>query len=281
MKSSRPALVARLAASSGRSRSARRRSRAKPCASQNVAREVPPHRDRAEALVQEHDDGGASRARRADPLVLDLEARRASRAAPMLGEAGDADARIGARHARCVALALAQAKALDLAGRRLRQLVDELDRARVLVGRELLLDEGLELVFAHRCARLEHDEGLGLGQALAVLGADHRALEHRRVLHQRRLDLERRDPDAAHLEHVVAAAGVGVVAVGVAHVLVAALGPAALEGLARLLAVAPVHQRRARALDVEVADLAVGDRPAVVAAQLDLVARRPACRCVP
>ena len=92
------------------------------------------------------------------------------------------------------------------------------------------------------------------------------------MLHQRRLDLERGDPDAAHLQHVVAAAGVGVVAVGVAHVLVAALGPAALEGLARLLAVAPVHQGRARALDVEVADLAVGDRAAVLAAQLDLVA---------
>ena len=86
---------------------------------------------------------------------------------------------------------------------------------------------------------------------------------------------------AADLQHVVAAAGVGVGAVRIAHVLVAALGPLALEGVARLLAVAPVHQRGARATDVEVADLAVGDRPAVVAAQLDLVARHRlagACR---
>ena len=102
-----------------------------------------------------------------------------------------------------------------------------------LYGASRSLTKAFSSAVAHRLPRLEHDEGLGLGQALGVLGADHRALEHRRVLHQRRLDLERRHVDAAHLEHVVAAAGVGVVAVGVAHVLVAALGPAALEGVAR------------------------------------------------
>jgi hypothetical protein len=83
-------------------------------------------------------------------------------------------------------------------------------------------------------AGLEHDEGLGLGQALGVGHADHGGLEHRRVLHQRGFHLEGRHIDAADLEHVVAAAAVGVAAVGVADVLVAALGPAALEGGARL-----------------------------------------------
>src|SRR5262245_39011959 len=39
-----------------------------------------------------------------------------------------------------------QLEALDLAGRRLRELADDLDPARVLVGREALLDERLELV---------------------------------------------------------------------------------------------------------------------------------------
>ena len=99
------------------------------------------------------------------------------------------------------------------------------------------------------------------------------------MLHQRRLDLERRDVDAAHLQHVVAAAGSRcssrrrrartcrrswssrpgrsrATSRGCPSTSAAALGP----------------------LDVEVADLAVGDRPAVFAAQLDLVAGRPACR---
>ena len=47
--------------------------------------------------------------------------------------------------------------------------------ARVLVRREPLLDEGLQLGVARRAARLEHDVGLGLGQAVGVLDADHRA----------------------------------------------------------------------------------------------------------
>ena len=57
-----------------------------------------------------------------------------------------------------------------------------------------------------RKARLQHDEGLRLDQLVLVLLADHRRFEHRLVRHQRGLDLERRDPDAAHLEHVVGTA---------------------------------------------------------------------------
>ena len=144
-----------------------------------------------------------------------------------------------------------------------------------LNGASRVLDEGLEFGLERgrrAVAGLEHDEGLGPREAFGVGHADHRRLQHRGMLHQRGLDLERRHVLAADLEHVVAAARVGVGAVGIAHVLVAALGPRALEGVARLVAVAPVHQRRARAADVEVADLAVGHRAAVVAAQLDRVA---------
>src|SRR5687767_11741973 len=75
-------------------------------------------------------------------------------------------------------LPLAQPEALDLPGRRLRQLVDELDEARVLVGRQAVLHEGLQLLFGGGPAALQHDEGLGPGEPVAVLRADHGGLEH-------------------------------------------------------------------------------------------------------
>ena len=99
--------------------------------------EVLPHRDRAEAFVQEDD----AAARRCVPARC---ARiRCARRAPA---SRWRRTRASARHA--LLLPLAQPEALDLAGGRLRQLVDELDEARVLVGREPLLHEGLELVVA-------------------------------------------------------------------------------------------------------------------------------------
>ena len=130
-------------------------------------------------------------------------------------------------------------------------------------------------------AGFEHDEGLRLDEAVLVGRADDGGFEHRRVLDDGRLDLERAHIDAADLQHVVAPAGVGEAAVGIADVLVAALGPAALEGFARLGAVPPVHERRRRPLDEEVAGLAVLNAAAVLGAELDVVARhRPAGRAV-
>src|SRR6266550_7227408 len=75
----------------------------------------------------------------------------------------------------------AELEALDLAGGRLRQLADELDPARILIGCDLVLDEGLQLVGeAGAAARglLEHDERLGLHEPVSVLVADHGRLEH-------------------------------------------------------------------------------------------------------
>src|SRR3990170_3084271 len=66
-----------------------------------------------------------------------------------------------------------QLEPLDLPGRRLRQLVRELDPARVLVRRKLLLHVGLQLVLARPGAGLEHDVGLGLHQLLLVFFSDH------------------------------------------------------------------------------------------------------------
>ena len=53
------------------------------------------------------------------------------------------------------------------------------------------------------------------------------------MLHQGGLHFERRHVLPAYLEHVVAATGVDVVAIGIAEVFVAALGPGATEGVVR------------------------------------------------
>src|SRR6218665_80638 len=169
-------------------------------------------------------------------------------------------------------LLFAQPKALDLSGGGLGQLGHELDEAGVFVRRQALLDKGLELVLRGRLAVLEHDEGHGFGQTVRILLADHRRLQNRSMLHQGGLDLERRDIDATDFEHVVAAPGVGVIAFGVAQVLVATLGPDPLKSLAALVALVPVHQRGTGALDVQVANRAIGHLAPVFAAQRNVVA---------
>src|SRR5215510_1671914 len=164
---------------------------------------------------------------------------------------------------------------LDLAGRGLGQLGDEVDPAGVLVGSDLVLDEGLELVgelVAAARGLLEDDEGLRLDQPIAVLTADHRRLQHRRVAHQRRLDLDRRDPDTADLQHVVRAAAVPEVALGVLVVLVACLDPRAEERLLGLVVLVPVVGHRRVALDAQVADLAARDAMPLVVDDRELVA---------
>ena len=93
------------------------------------------------------------------------------------------------------------------------------------------------------------------------------------MLGQSGLDFEGGDIDAADFEHVIAAARIGVAAVGVLDILVTALDPDALEGFIRFGAVAPIHQRCAGALDVKVADFARRYRLTVLVAQLDAVAR--------
>src|SRR6478672_10720012 len=172
-------------------------------------------------------------------------------------------------------LALTQPEALDLAGGGLRQLVDELEVAWILVRCQLVLHERLQRLLerrARRMAGLQHDERLRLGEAIRVLAADDGRLEHRRMLHQRGFHLERRHVDAAYLQHVVGAARIDVTAVFAAGVLVAAARPFALESRTRLRVVGPVQERRARPADVEIAYLAVRNGLAVLAAQLDVVA---------
>src|SRR6266540_210954 len=78
------------------------------------------------------------------------------------------------------AVALSELEALDLAGRRLRQLVDELDPARVFVWRDARLHERLQLLgqrVAWLSTLLQQHECSRLGELVLVLRADHAALE--------------------------------------------------------------------------------------------------------
>src|SRR3989440_9986734 len=99
----------------------------------------------------------------------------------------------------------AQLEALDLAGQRLRQLRHELDQVRELIALEpglAVLLQILDKRFAGRSFGLRNDEGLDLDEAIH-LHADHGALRDRRVREQGCFDLDRRDPEPAHLDHVV------------------------------------------------------------------------------
>src|ERR1700716_927891 len=118
---------------------------------------------------------------------------------------------------------LTQLEALDLAGRRLWKLGDELDPPRVFVRRERTLHEHLELVGERRRrgrAVGADDVRTRLDQAIAVGARDDRAFAHGRVTEQDGLDLEWRDPVATHTEEIVRAAMVRVVAVPVDRVAV-------------------------------------------------------------
>ena len=118
---------------------------------------------------------------------------------------------------------------VELSGRRLRQVVDEADLARVLVRRELLAHEVLQLLLLERLS----GDDVGAGEREAVLlRADDGALDDVRVADQAVLDLGRRDPDPAHLDQVVGAAAVPEEAVVVALEEVAGADAVAVEGLA-------------------------------------------------
>ena len=78
-----------------------------------------------------------------------------------------------------------QLEALQLAGLGARELVDELDRARVLVGRYGVLDEVLQRFDHGRVTRLtgaQNNESLDDLSALGVGHADHGVLGYRWVL---------------------------------------------------------------------------------------------------
>ena len=91
---------------------------------------------------------------------------------------------------------------------------------------------------------------------------------------ERAFDLERRDIDAADLEHVVAPPAIDVVTALILHVFVAGARPFAQEGLARALAVVPIHDRRRRPAHLQLAHfVAARNHVAVIVDETDVVAR--------
>src|SRR6266566_4533338 len=137
--------------------------------------------------------------------------------------------RRGAGGAACP---LAQPEALQLSGGGVGQLGDELHRPRVLVRRDLLLDELLQLGgllrgAGHRGA--EHDVRGDDFPAVRVRPADDTALQHVGVAQQGVLHLRSGDVVAGRDDHVVAAGDVPEVAVRIAPVRVTGDVPTALD----------------------------------------------------
>src|ERR1700730_2889579 len=104
--------------------------------------------------------------------------------------------------ARLRARKFAQFEALDLAGRGLRQRIDEFDPARIFPRPYRALDVRLEALIerpASALARvsLENHESLRLEQTLGVLRRNDGRFEHIGMADERRLHFERRNPDAA------------------------------------------------------------------------------------
>ena len=186
------------------------------------------------------------------------------------GAAGEAVA-VGAVAAAWAASPAVIAALADDLG--LGQIVDEHDIARILVRREPFLHKRLQFI-GQQVGRgdmlLERDICACLDQAI-VIDPDDCRFEHRVMLDQHHFDFNRRNILPAHLQHVVAAARIDVAAVWQPAVLVAAAKPFAEERCPRFLAIAPVHQRRARPFDVEITDLTVGHRLAGFVAQFDRI----------
>ena len=177
------------------------------------------------------------------------------------------------------ALALAQLDPADLAGQGLREVVDELDLARVRVRGQARAHVRLDLLdqlVGALVALGEHDERLDHAAAALVGRGDRRRLLDRRVLEAGRLDLERPDPVAGRDDHVVGAALVPDVAVLVEARRVLGVEPVAAERLPRRLLVVPVAERivrvRARA-QADLAPLALRHRLLVLVEDLHVPAR--------
>src|SRR3954452_18555579 len=190
----------------------------------------------------------------------------ASAMAPPAGPGVGARARL--RRAGRRRSAVAQLAAQDLAGRRLRHLVDDLDPARVLVRRHPLLAERDELLLAGRLALLEADERLHRLAAVLVGDADDGRLADGGVTVEDVLDLARPDLVAGRVDLVLLAVDEIEPAVLVHEADVAGLERAAGQRVLGLLGLLPVARHDLRPARHELADLARRQLLAVLADDL-------------
>src|SRR3954462_2824060 len=184
-------------------------------------------------------------------------------------------------------LALTQLDPADLAREGLREVVDELDLARVGVRRQPVADVALDRLddLVGRLVALgEDDERLDDVAAHLVGRGDRRRLLDRRMLEARRLHLERADPVAGGDDHVVGPPRVPDVAVLLLHRGVLRVEPVAAEDLLGVLRAVPVAERAVRVRprpQADLAALALRDRPLVLVEDLDVPARhRPSHRAL-
>src|SRR5262249_31394011 len=144
-----------------------------------------------------------------------------------------------------------QPEALDLAGRGLWELADELDPTRIFIGSNAIFYESLQLrrkFGARFCGILQNDEGLCFHKTFFILFSDDSGLEHSGMRGKRALDFEGRDPAAADFQHVIAAPAVGVIAIDIAHIAIAGARPRAQECFQAALTIPEISDGRRRAV---------------------------------
>ena len=146
------------------------------------------------------------------------------------------------------------------------------DLPRVLVWFQALRHERLQLFREAVGVGLGDHESVGLGEALLIHDADDGHLPNRFVLQQAVLHLLRREPLATDLQHVIAPARIGEVAVRITAQHVARDEPFTPEGVARLLVLLPVAVSQGVPAYPQYADLTGGHLVTVIVAQLHLEA---------
>ena len=167
----------------------------------------------------------------------------------------------------------------DLARRALRQLGHEPHVTRVLVGRDALLDECLQVLRRRVRTRLQRDGGADLLAQLGVRHCHDRRLGDGRVLVEHLLDLAGIDVVAAADDQVLLAIDDEEVAVLVDLREVTGVEPAAAHRLGRRVGTLPVALHHVRALDDDLPHLALRDLLVVLVEDLHLdVADRRADR---
>jgi hypothetical protein len=124
------------------------------------------------------------------------------------------------------------------------QLVDELDHARVLVGRHALAAEGDQLVGVGALAGAQADEGLDRLAAIGVGDADDGGLAHGRMAVEDVLDLARPHLEAGGVDLVLLAVDHVEPAVGVHEADVARVQRPARDRALALLRAAPSSRAR-------------------------------------